>query len=311
MARQRGPRKPKEVISEVLRRTREGQPDSAIARDLRIHRTTVARYRAHAEGEVLGRMARLEVMKEALARHFQDLCQVAERLRKELSVPPPRHSAVDDLEAGGTHSARHRDGGAVVHWEAKEEEGLSLPGEDELLFNSLKQHTRDSELWELLGSWKKLGGQYLAELSRFWRVVKQESRGMTGLDIVSEKDKTGLTGDFPRVVYVDACEHAFSGGKGWEDTPYEVKSPRPGWFELWQGNVRLAAATTGEEVDRCANAHQELLRRYRAPEEGANALSRAVALLKELGGLNSTIFQELDRLLLRRTFPGKCDLCPG
>lgn len=301
-----------ELLDRILQLSRQGSSDSAIGRQLGIHRTTVKSYREFAQKEDVTKQARIQVVHEALSKHFTDLCQVVEKIENELRAPPPDYAAIDDLGAPGLHCIGYPERGASVSWRMQEGGSVELciPVEREVLFLCLMQHTKRFEFWKLFQEWKEKGGQYLSELSTFWRLIKRQAEGRTGLRILTRLDEPRLIWHFPHNIYEDACAHAFFGYRGWEGLAYEIASPKPDWFELRQGGTPLACSSIKDEMERCLQAHQEMMEEHRSSDQRTPELRKAVEILGHLKELETRIAPELERLRLKRTFPGRCDVCP-
>jgi len=305
-------RRKRELLDRILQLSRQGSSDSAIGRQLGIHRTTVKRYRESAEKEDVTKQARIQVVQEALSKHFTELCQVIENMRSQIVAPSPDYACIDDLGTHGLHSITYVERGSGVLWRTQEGMGVELciPVESEFLFPRLRQHTKGLEFWKLFQVWKEKGGQYLLELSSFWRLIKRQAEEKTGLRILTTLDEPGLSRHFPHNIYEDACAHAFFGYTGWEGLAYEIASPKPDWFQLRQGGTTLACSSIKDEMERCLQAHQEMMEEHRSSDERALELRKAVEILGHLKELETRIAPELERLRLKRTFPGRCDVCP-
>ena len=309
-----------ELVDEILTRAHRGEADSQIARDLKVHRTTVKRYRESTEREDLFKQARIAVVQQALLSHFSDLSQVLETTTNELRIPSPEYVAYDnvDLSGGIRFTVHHYNRGSVggrsvgLSWTTQEGKGVELciPVENEVLFSCFKQHTKGAQFWKLIRAWKEKGGQYLLQLSDFLKSLKEEAEQKTGLRTLAKPREEDLTQHFARLVHDDACGHAFFNNKGLEGVTYEIKSPKPDWHELWCGSNMIAHSSIKERLQQCEQVHKEMLEQHRDLEQHSAQLKETLKLWAELEELEAKIHSELERLRLKRTFPGRCDLCP-
>lgn len=306
-------------VDELLARAHRGETDSQIARDLKVHRTTVKRYRESAEREDLFRQARIAVVQQALLSHFSDLSKVLETTDNELRIPSPEYVAYADIDLSGGirftvhHYNRGSVGGSVgLSWTTQKGKGVELciPVENEILFSCFKQHTKGAQFWKFIQAWKEKGGQYLLQLSDFLKLLKEEAEQKTGLITLAKPSEEGLTQYFAGMILDDACGHAFFNNKGLEGVTYEIRSPKPDWHELECGSSRIAHSSIKERLQQCEWFHKEMLDQHRDPNQRASQLEEALKLWAELKELEAKIHSELERLRLKRIFPGRCDLCP-
>lgn len=281
----------------------------------RIHRTTVKRYREQGEKRAIGRDARIRVVQEALSKHFADLCQCCERLRSGIRCKEPDRATIDDLQTPsiltiaplGRHGnevtafLRIGEGRAVV-------DRLSI--EDELIFAALKQHTKNLSLWKLFQEWKDKSGEYISNLSSFYGLIRQEVREKTDLKTVEDYDSPGLTPHFAQAIYKDTCDHAFFGYKGFEGADYAVTSRRPDWHELRFDGLTIALSSDAEWLERYREVHQRMMGHFRDPRNRPQQLEKGIQIWYRLKELETEIDLALHKLTLKRTFPGRCELCP-
>jgi DNA-binding CsgD family transcriptional regulator len=305
----------RDTMNQVAELARGGCNDSEIGRRLGIHRTTVKRYREQIEKGAIGREARIRVVQESLSRHFDDLCQVCERLRDGIRSDEPERALVEDLQTSRilTKVPPGRRGHAVEVI-LKVAEGkvkidrLSIEGE--LTLVSLKQHMRNSDLWRLLGQWKELTGEYMSALSCFYGLLEAEARHKTKLPIVEIDHSTGLTSYFAHTIYKDVCGHAFFGYQIFRGAGYAINTLSPDWHELRFCGLPIALADDRDLLEECRKVHGQMMKHFRNPSNQPVELQRGIHLWPQLKELEAKIDLVLQKLILKRTFPGRCDLCP-
>ena len=187
-------------------------------------------------------------------------------------------------------------------------ERLSI--EEELKYASLKQHTKYLSFWKLFQEWKDKSGEYISNLSGFYYLLKQQATEETGLEIADSNDSQGLTSLFADTVYKDACDHAFFGYKGFEGVDYAVNSPRLDWYELCFDGWTIALAGDKEQLERCQEVHYRMMDYFRNSHNLPQEFKKSVQIWPQLKKLESEISLALQKLVLKRSFPGRCELCP-
>lgn len=305
----------KDMIGRVMELVRLGNNDSQIGRLLGIHRTTVKRYRELGEKRAVGTEARIRVIQDALSKHFADLCQVCEKLQNGTISDRPERVVIEDLQASQeltiTLSGKRGDevkvvlkvGGGKV-----EVDHLSI--EEELRFASLKQHTKNLDFWSLFKDWKDKSGEYISNISCFYHLLKQKVVEETGMVIADSDDSLGLTSYFVRTIFNDACDHAVFGYKGFEGVDYAISSPRIDLHELRLDGYTIASAGDKKQLERCQEIHGRIMDYFRDPNNHPQEFKEGTSIWHELKGLESEIFLSLQKLILKRSFLGRCELCP-
>lgn len=309
----RRPRISPQVIRKIEELVAQGLSDTAIAGKLGIHRTTVKRHREEAGKRDLARGARAEVVRQALTRHFEDLLGIVDRLRSELRTPDPDLAGlVDSLHASAVVTLSHIGMGPAICLRALQDGTvqLGIPAEGETLFACLRQHTKGFEVWRLTEEWEQKGGQYFLSMSDFYGEVKRRAEESTGLRVRGLGETEGISREFAWVVYDDAWRHAFLNARGWEGVEHEVIDLKPGWYALRLGGTTVAWSGDREVIDRCLKIQDDLMKEYRAPQRRPPGLARGLDLWRGLKELEVRIQAELEKMALKRTFPGRCEVCP-
>ena len=302
----------KELLGKVQQLSQDGLNDSEIGRQLHIHRATVKKYRELAEKEDVTKQARIQVVRDALAQHFIDLCQIVERMEGELRTPTPEYAIINEVGIPGRYSHGSARGTAALCWSVFEDGYIELciSEEEDLLFHCLMQHTKRFEVWKHFQSWKEEGGHYLLELFKLRRLITAQVEKRIGLKVVATLSERGVNGLFDHIIYKEAYGYAFFGNTGWGGIGYEIVSSKPRWFELRLGRTPLAASSRRKEMERCLEVHRDMMEEYHSPDTCATELIKARDLYKQLGDLENRMIVELKTMRLKRTFPGQCDICP-
>ena len=305
----------RDIIGQVMELVRLNYNDSQIGRSLGIHRTTVKRYREQGGKRAVGTEARIRVIQEALSKHFTDLCQVCEMLQNISISGRPEEVLIEDLQTSQeltiTLSGRRGDEVKVVLMVCGgkvEVDHLSI--EEKLQFSSLKQHTKNLDLWPLFKEWKDKSGEYISDISSFYHLLRQQVARETGLAIADLDDSPGLTSQFARTIFIDACDHAFFGYNGFEGVDYAISLPRIDWHELRFDGYTIASADDKKQLKKCQEVHQRMMDYFRDPNNYPKEFQLSVDIWPKLKGLESKIFLSLQKLIIKRSFFGHCELCP-
>jgi hypothetical protein len=305
-------------ISQVMALVRLGYNDSKIGREIGIHRTTVKHYRELGEKRAIGTEARIRVTQESLSRHFDSLCGICGQLQDATIITTrdafeniiiedlqPRQALTEVLSA-----RRGSDTKLILKLDGGKAEVDHLSIEEGLLFASLKQHTKKLDLWKTFQEWKDKTGEYITNLSGFYNLLGQSAMSESGLAVTGSDDEPGLKSGFAHSVFINACYPALFGFGGFEGADYAVISPRKEWYGLRFDGYDIGAASDKKVLNKCQAIHRQMLDYYCEPSNHPLELQTSVKIRLGLQNLESEIFLELQKLILKRSFLGRCDLCP-
>jgi hypothetical protein len=305
-------------ISHVMALVRLGYNDSKIGREIGIHRTTVKRYRDQGEKRVIGTEARIRVIQESLSRHFDSLCRICRQLQDATIITTYdtlENIIIEDLQPSQAQTEvlparRGSDTKLMLKVDGGKAKVDHLSIEEELLFASLNQHTKNLDLWKTFQEWKDKTGEYISNLSGFYNLLGQRAIQESGLAITDSDDERGLKSGFARSVFINACYPALFGYRGFEGADYAVISPRKEWYGLRFDGYDIGVANDKKVLEKCQVIHSKMLDYYRDSSNHPLELQTSVKIRLGLQNLESEIFLELQKLILKRSFLGRCDLCP-
>lgn len=242
-------------------------------------------------------------IQEAQVKHFVDLCSVAEKWSKQLWIPEPWDLHLYDVRRTSVYYMSFERG---LSWELRPDESivLKLDIEDDILFACLRSHISDSRLWAGFDDWKSSGGDYITSCSRFLLGIRQRAEEQAGLPTASRWPEVGLSRFFPETIY-DDCVYRSSGYRGLEDLEYKLEPGAEGILQLWLSAQGLAVGTR-EQMSRCQEVHRALMQEYRDHEQAQEISKKKQTLSEKMEHIHS----ELQKIILKRTFRGRCDLCP-
>lgn len=276
MSRGQGPRIRGDELEQMLQLYSEGKSLKAIARITHRHSQAVRKYVLKELKEQEGKDARKEALKSALTKHFQDMVDALDIMRKLLVLPvsslPPSEQA--NWPPGG------------------------LDRRNNLLLVALRQdHTSASPLWGLWEKWCQEGKPYAYAFSQ----LPQEVDG--ALEDLQRLYGDSILVENLRPVLLKKAQTVDQGSEGYLASLLEVKPGDESGGDLWLGNSAHLTAGRGEEMK------QELTRMF-LEMAGWSHVREAVDSLKKLMIIKDKMEDEIEILSLRRAFPGRCRLCP-
>lgn len=116
--------------------------------------------------------------------------------------------------------------------------------------------------------------------------------------------------DFARTIFKDACDHAFSGYRGFEGVDYDIASSTVNRLELRFGGYVIASAGNKQSLEKCQVVHSRMMDYLRDSDSQPLELTDSMKKWALLKGLERSIGLALQKLILRRSFDGRCELCP-
>lgn len=252
---------------------------------------------------------RLLAKQEAFSKHFEDLCGLAKQWHEQLDIPicqllDPANSFIRD-RANPSFS---------LDQVSDTEVSVRLSIEKELLFLCLQEHLRDSPIWEFFSQWKAAIVELTRSLKGLCNLVANElelakQRWLT-LD-EWEQGESGLLPQFSKTIVADACQKAAKGWSSWTETysfnPHPKCKGREALFlEGALVTFALAASASRDELEHYRDLHLNTREWLRSQPQIAEFKERYQKMSEQKIGLQT----ELERIQLKRTFPGKCSLCP-
>ena len=91
---------------------------------------------------------------------------------------------------------------------------------------------------------------------------------------------------------------------------YAISLPGIDSHELRLDGYTIASAGDKKQLEICQEAHQRMMGYFRDPNNHPQEFKESISIWHELKGLESEIFLSLQKLILKRSFLGHCELCP-
>lgn len=299
----RGKNVTNKVKMQVSQMVKQGYGTSHIARHLGISESEVRKIRREKLPE-----ERTQAWQQALAKHFEDLCEVTKQWHTQLEVP--LFQILEILPATSDFYNKE----LSVGYTPDSEVGVKLSIEKEHLFGCLQQHLPQSPLWGLFVDWKAAIVKLASRLESLCKSLTSYP-GLTQQVWISDDEfgrgNSGIISMFSKTIIADACEQAIRGSSLAEDYRFETNLPGQQVLTLfyYPGQVSFALAASSSPTD--LNGYKELHLKLRSQLRND---SRIVDDFKtkyvELIRLKANLQSELEQIQLKRTFHGKCRLCP-
>ena len=283
-----------------LEQSERGKSVAAIARDKGHDVRTIARGIGQVRRELDIRLARSEMLRDALQRHQNDLAEVIEFLQSAVVVPSlnlalPAEGATQQMITLPHASAKYeRNQGWIIRF------GM----EESIKWELFQEHMRRDSIWKLLSQWKNAVVMHLEARLALRRKLVSLLREKTGLDVIESVDKAGKSYLLPagiQSIYVHTLNWTL-GISSKVSLEQELKAEDP---YLHYGQERTPILLVPGLVNECKakvlTAFSELqkspiinqiITSYHTVEETTQKASKAI-----------------EELSLLRLVPGQCRVC--
>lgn len=217
------------------------------------------------------REARQQVLRQALERHYGDLCAFAEKLKADMSGNVPTDIA----------------------WSLKEDP----------MWQALREHLPRISLWRNIERWLKSIPEFEEAVEKLKERINAEAVSGSSLKFSSSLTQTGLYDGFTNgmLFHLQAVARGWQGLNGIEPRPVETEHG----VRVERGAFTLALAPEGKvnTVDKLFDAMMDEALDW----EEYSRLKRST---DEFLRVKREIHKELTAIILRRVLPGKCLYCP-
>lgn len=216
------------------------------------------------------REARHVVLRQALEKHYADLCTFAQKLDSKLS---------------------------------HEFSLISLTPEEERLHQALRQHLPRSPMWKELLKWEEMVTLYQSSLASLGRCIDEElAQALPEGPVTRESGGGHLYGFTGSLLF--HLEDLARGAKGLEDMQYVTATKGDGRTEIRYG------AYTWDVPDATADSTIQLHGDLKSAGTRWQEYIQLSHCIENLQGLRSGLRDELAVVILRRVVPGRCLYCP-
>ena len=258
-----------------LRRYEDGESPPSIAKKDQVDVRTVRKHIELAKQETEVKEARSMVLRNALERHYQDLCDYARTL-----------TTYPSGEATGAHGPY-----------------------SEHMRNALRQHIPRSTIWGYLNQRDSLR-QRITELTeqienRIEELVRSDARLSTGLT----EDSSGLIDGFIEALKFQAAQWA-RGYRGLDIEQNLRTEPAGEGFVIFRYGAFGLATVEQTHLRTVSEVMREALRDLESRLKELEELSKLQKSLLDLSRVEKNLNDEIAVITLRRVVPGRCHYCP-
>jgi len=265
------PVKPEKAREWLKRNEEMGESPPQIARsdgyDVRTVRKQLERMRQEREL----REAKQVVLRQALEKHYADICTFAENLMAEFVL-----STLSEVP-------------------------VTLKRDP--MWKAMREHLPRSSIWRDITAWDRLVEGFRLSAGAVMERTRNEAEAKTGLRFVSSPNEIGLIEGLLKAILFHLQSLA-EGGQGLSDIRFSRTKTQTGirleWGAFTIGNVPEDKAEQVEES--CLS----LIKEATSWEEN-EALSKQI---RELAKVWEDLKEEITRIILRRVVEGKCRYCP-
>ncbi|MFC1930342.1 hypothetical protein ACFLWE_00375 [Chloroflexota bacterium] len=220
--------------------------------------------------------ARATVLRNALERHYEDLCNLAEKL-------DPKST------------------GNIAY--------TSLPADDEILISALHQHLPRSPIWNYLVSSRKLQEEREKLEEALKTKIEETVRLEKGLALLVS---AGLSEIVPG--FINALNHQveqwYHGAKGLNvEDNLRAEPAGEGLVQLCYGFSRMDIVKK-EDSKKHLHSLRKIVESLEQDVASWDEYSNLRKKIEEIGRLDRKLHEELFVIRLRRIVPGRCRYCP-
>lgn len=292
------PRITEQQITNMKRLYSEGKTISAIAKEMHVHRQTVAARIAEKHPDIVADSARKKLLGEGLRAHFEQLKEfVRQDIRKQINASAPGETAAPgNIFTTGILGLPYTGAGAP-HYIHNEWARIYNPTpREQHLLNSLREHTRDSKLWIHWDRWRKKVSPFENTSRNLWERLGEKLEAEPPDDI--RDTETVQSWGFGNIIRV-------ASGRDPAGTETLTQGAEPMEFRPAVYSNPSALSRYARNMMEEANNWPELGPLKSAMSELADSKSQA-----ELRRLAREIDFVLASIELMNAFPGRCDICP-
>jgi len=258
-----------------LRRSEEGETVPQIAKNDDYDPRTVRRHIELAKQQREVKDARAMVLRNALERHYKDLCSFAERLDPTIAKNISNPSQADD----------------------------------NLFENALRQHLPRSPIWGYLTNRRSLQQEYTELLAKTKVKVEQAVRAERRFDPLLS---AGLTEVVPGIIkaltfQVEQWSLEHEGLK--VETDLRTEPEGEGQVQICYGFSRMDIVKS-EDAEGYLSILKEIIERLEQKIANWELYKKLLKANDEISRLDRKLHEELTVIRLRHIVPGRCKYCP-
>jgi len=265
------PVRPEVARSWLRRYESDGESVPHIARADGYDVRTVRRHLELMRQEREVREAKQTVLRQAMEKHYVDLCSFAKKLKAQFQGDAPS--------------------------------ALSVTFTDDPMWRALREHMPRSPLWKDIDRWAKLEEHFRLSLEQLKERIRREAKARTSLEFVSAPHKLGLVEGFTDALVFHLRSLA-RGDAGLKGIGYDTRKTESG---VWVHRGAFSIAVISEDgVENVENVFNSLLEEATRWRECLVLLEPTQEFLR----VQRNIREELTKIILKRVVTGRCTYCP-
>jgi hypothetical protein len=248
-------------------------------------------------------MAQIELVKDALRGHQNDLLRMLEGIRTEIQVPPPDLTIPWELEK---LSSPVPVAGLMVRYTLQEGPTASFQSDDSIMWDLLGEHLKRTRTWTMLSQWRKAFSEHILArvlLQRKAAMLLKEKTGLELFDIPQEKGSYLISAYAMPLLY-DAALHTALGINNSKDLEPEIMVHLENGEVFYRYSNMPIAHVPGAEEE-CRQQIFEALSELKASAE-----TKEVAdTYPKVVDLTDKTRRSVEEMTLVGLIPGQCRAC--
>ena len=290
----------REVEQEMIRLRGQRKSITDIAESLGVHRQTVRTHLKERKDVILADEAKKQVLVEALRGHFKDLSDVLEKgVKKRLAPSIQRDYELSESGISTREILTVPIGKWVPALAGEWKRMYESSSREAHLTNALREHTGDSPLWYWWDKWYKEVEDYADAGWKLRGLLIHKVTLCLGFEPSEYKETQG---------WFFGCVLLETSGEPYEKDSVTVKFEQ-GIITLGHSGIKFkGTACQYSCVARILEEVKNLPEWSRLESETAKLKQKDKQ--RELWEIHSRINSEVEILVLKRVFPGRCHLCP-
>ncbi len=261
----------------------EGLSPPEIARQLVLDPRTVRKYVVAIARDRAMHEATVQVFRAAMEAHHRDLGSIAEGIKTSFVLPERLLQPISD-PTGQISDMR--------------------------LYSGFEQHMDRSSLWRHLASWNNAAARWQTLAHTYWESLSQKLVTSSGIAWADVPDGLGWLPGTKELIEEVAVQEVKGLSMVWPPAdPYQQKERRSGHILISIGErdvLRLNSSDPKPELQALAKTWDTM----RSSSEMVE-LTKKNGVWSNLQASQKGAYSELETMLLRRVFPGRCRFCPG
>jgi len=252
----------------------------------------------------IAREAQVELVKDALRNHQNDLLRTMEGIKAELQVPPPDLAVPGELLE--KLSSPVPVAGVTVRYAPQEGPTVVFQRDDSIMWELLGEHLKRTRTWTVLGQWRKAFSEHILArvlLKRKAAVLLKEKTGLELFDLPQEQGSYLMSAYAMPLLYDAALRAALGIDDGKDLEPEIMVCLENGEVIYRYSNMPIAHVPGTEE--KCRQQILKALTELKASAE-TKEVADTYAKVVDLTGKTRLSVEEMTLVGL---IPGQCRAC--